>query len=309
MEPILSGAALLLAIFFTLSYAHGVRNYVRRGEQLTVQTVVIAFLFPTSILVVLALGLSWLHLFYLVPLSFVLGFLSLAFPFSLLRLPASLYGALITIGLRRDQSETGVLAEHRPHSAENSVVKHEELGVNWARKANPDQSRKTSMQGTLLEGLELESSSKLVLKLMEQVYQEQSWESPRERGEELGKAELKSLERYVLGAYHAQKNAVLAIAEKSEWKLTLPHMLANALSLRPGWRLETSDELKRVYSYNSKNMCYEVNAETNLESFMISTLFYEIWDIMKNESPAYLNKIMFAMETIVVDAIKKDIAL
>jgi len=58
-------------------------------------------LMTTSLILVPILSLSPFHLLWMFPMSFVLGFLSMFFPFRLLWPFATLYGELWYIGLKR----------------------------------------------------------------------------------------------------------------------------------------------------------------------------------------------------------------
>ena len=67
-------------------------------------TVNITMLFVVSLVVVPLLSLSPFHLLWMFIVSFVLGTLSLAFPFSLLSLPGRWFFILACIGLDREKA-------------------------------------------------------------------------------------------------------------------------------------------------------------------------------------------------------------
>jgi len=102
MEAIVS----LLAAGMASVWLMGIRSYTRRGLGVTSQTVVTSMLFSGLAVSVFAFDWSPYHLLWLFPAAFVLGFLSLVFPFSLLNLPASLYAWLVCIGVREEKARS-----------------------------------------------------------------------------------------------------------------------------------------------------------------------------------------------------------
>lgn len=62
------------------------------------------FLMAVSLVLIPLLKISPFHLLWMFPLSFVMGFVSLLFPFNIiLWIPAGLYGSLWYIGLKNKQ--------------------------------------------------------------------------------------------------------------------------------------------------------------------------------------------------------------
>lgn len=88
-------------LLFALSFLAGIRNNTRRGLGVQRGTVNTTMLFVVSLALVPILKLSPLHLLWMFPVSFILGTLSLAFPFSLLSIPGSLIFGIACLGLNR----------------------------------------------------------------------------------------------------------------------------------------------------------------------------------------------------------------
>lgn len=91
---------LLMAIIITLSWIYGIRTFVSSGKGITRQTVNTVMLFAFSIILIFLYKASFFHLFWMFPLSWLIGILSLAFPISLLWIPGSVFARIITIGIR-----------------------------------------------------------------------------------------------------------------------------------------------------------------------------------------------------------------
>lgn len=90
----------IVACVFTVSWIFGIRKYVASGQGITKQTVNTTMLFVLSIAVVLFLKWSPLLLFVLFPVSWLLGVMSLAFPFSILWILGRYFALLFTIGVK-----------------------------------------------------------------------------------------------------------------------------------------------------------------------------------------------------------------
>jgi len=93
----------VIGVLMAVSWLFGIRSYTARGVGATRMTVNTAMLFIVSLVVVPALSLSPFHLLWMFPASFILGMLSLAFPFSLLSVPGQAVFEIVCIGL--DQAE------------------------------------------------------------------------------------------------------------------------------------------------------------------------------------------------------------
>jgi len=89
----------LVGLIVAVGWVYGIRNYMRRGMGVTQQTVNTTMLFFVSFIVTLSLRISPYHLLWLFPLSWLLGTLSLVFPFSLLSIPGRLFGDMCCVGL------------------------------------------------------------------------------------------------------------------------------------------------------------------------------------------------------------------
>lgn len=94
----------IIGAVITSSWAYGIRTYARSQQEVSQQTVNQTMLFALSLLVVPICGLSPFHLLWMFPAGFVLGALSLVFPFSVLSVPGRIFGAICGVGLRRKGS-------------------------------------------------------------------------------------------------------------------------------------------------------------------------------------------------------------
>jgi len=84
-------------------WVYGIRDSMRRGLGITQQTVNNTMLFFVSLIVTLSPQITPYHLLWLFPLSWLLGTLSLVFPFSLLSIPGRLFGDMCCVGLDWDE--------------------------------------------------------------------------------------------------------------------------------------------------------------------------------------------------------------
>jgi len=89
----------LVGSIVAVGWVYGIRHYTRRGIGVSQQTVNRTMLFFVSLIVTLSLRISPYHLLWLFPLSWVIGTLSLIFPFSLLSIPGGLFGDMCCVGL------------------------------------------------------------------------------------------------------------------------------------------------------------------------------------------------------------------
>jgi len=94
----------IIGLALAVTWAYGIRQHVSSGRGLTQQTVNQTMLFFASLIGVVALQITPLHLLWLFPLSFVLGMLSLAFPFSMISILGIPFGHLCCVGI--DQAES-----------------------------------------------------------------------------------------------------------------------------------------------------------------------------------------------------------
>jgi len=89
----------IVGLIVAVGWVYGIRDYMRRGMGITHQTVHTTMLFFVSLIVILSLQITPYHLLWLFPLSWVMGTLSLAFPFSLLSIPGRPFMGMCCIGL------------------------------------------------------------------------------------------------------------------------------------------------------------------------------------------------------------------
>jgi len=92
-----------VGLFFGLSFAYGVRTYVRTGQGVQQATVNQTMLMLGAVVAVPLLDFSPFHLLWLLPVAFILGGLSLSFPFSLVSLVGIPFGHICCLGLDRDE--------------------------------------------------------------------------------------------------------------------------------------------------------------------------------------------------------------
>ena len=84
-----------------ISWLIGVRVYIRSGDGISRGTVVTAMLFALAVTLVPVVGCSPFHLLWLFAVAWLMGPLSLAFPFSLLAYPAALICWICSLGTGR----------------------------------------------------------------------------------------------------------------------------------------------------------------------------------------------------------------
>lgn len=89
----------IIVIWLALSFSWGVRKNTWSGFGVTIQSTNMAMLFVAQAIAVAAFGLSPLHFLWMIPATFVLGPMSLAFPFSFITRLGRLYGHLCCMGL------------------------------------------------------------------------------------------------------------------------------------------------------------------------------------------------------------------
>lgn len=102
---IIYGVGVLLATVWLV----GIRLHTNSGQGVTMSTVNITMLFIVSLVLVPIIKLEPLHLLWMYPSSFLIGTLSLMFPFSLLSIPGNLLAKIACVGL--DQSEIAIKKE------------------------------------------------------------------------------------------------------------------------------------------------------------------------------------------------------
>jgi hypothetical protein len=89
----------------SLYWAYSVRTYVRRGRSVMQQTVNQTALMFIAVVAVPLLGFSPFHALWMLPVAFIVGMLSLVFPFSLVSLIGKPFGRLCCLGLNKDEPE------------------------------------------------------------------------------------------------------------------------------------------------------------------------------------------------------------
>ena len=92
-----------VGLLLGLSWAYGVRNYVRTGRGVQQATVNQTMLMLAAVVAVPLLRFSPFHLLWLLPVAVIVGMLSLAFPFSLVSLVGRPFGRICCLGLNRDE--------------------------------------------------------------------------------------------------------------------------------------------------------------------------------------------------------------
>jgi hypothetical protein len=92
-----------IGIILAITWMIGIRTYTKSGQGVTMSTVNTTMLFIVSLVVVPILNLTPLHLLWMYPASFILGMLSLAFPFSLLSIPGNIVAFIACAGLNQEE--------------------------------------------------------------------------------------------------------------------------------------------------------------------------------------------------------------
>lgn len=92
-----------VGLLLGLSWAYGVRTYVRTGQGVQQATVNQTMLMLAAVLAVPLLNFSPFHLLWLLPVAFIVGMLSLAFPFSLVSVFGKPFGHICCLGLDGDE--------------------------------------------------------------------------------------------------------------------------------------------------------------------------------------------------------------
>lgn len=96
---ILEYITLGIGVILALGWLAGIRSYTLSGQNVTMQTVNTTMLFIVSLVVVVILNLPYFHLLWMYPTSFILGFMSMIFPFTLLSIFGNVIAFIACIGL------------------------------------------------------------------------------------------------------------------------------------------------------------------------------------------------------------------
>jgi hypothetical protein len=92
----------VIVIWLAVSFSWYVRRTVLRGTGLMIQTANFTLLLVVQILVARWLDINPLHFFWMVPLAFVIGQMSILFPISLLSPIGRLYISFCCLGLDKE---------------------------------------------------------------------------------------------------------------------------------------------------------------------------------------------------------------
>jgi len=115
-------AVYAIAALFALSWVAGLRSYTLRGTPPTILGINQAMLFFVSLALVPALSLSPFHLLWMIPVSWLAGLLSLAFPFSLLSIFGGVFYRLACLGLDHDLARAN---KRRMDAIESLMIKEQ----------------------------------------------------------------------------------------------------------------------------------------------------------------------------------------
>ncbi len=102
MTTIISWILYAVASVFALSWVYGIRHNVNTGQGVTMQTVNTTFLFLVSLFIVPFLKISPFHIVWMFLASFILGAMSLIFPFSLISIFGNILASIVCIGLDKE---------------------------------------------------------------------------------------------------------------------------------------------------------------------------------------------------------------
>jgi hypothetical protein len=93
------------AAFMGVGWLPEIRSKTKSGIGITIQTVNTAFLFLVALALVPILEISPFHIVWMFIASFILGGLSIIFPFSLLSIFGNILGGILCIGLDQEAIE------------------------------------------------------------------------------------------------------------------------------------------------------------------------------------------------------------
>ncbi len=119
-----------LAVIVAFIWMVGIRNYTISGKGVVMSTVNTTMLFFVSLLAIPIFQLSPFHLFWMYPLSFLLGMMSLASPFSILSILGKFVFSIACFGLNREEVERNTERVRRGVE----LVNREGLSVEEAKK-------------------------------------------------------------------------------------------------------------------------------------------------------------------------------
>ena len=91
----------LFGIYCVISWLYYIRTKTKSGECVIMPTVNTLMLFIVSLILVPALKISPLHIFWMFPASILLGLLSVSFPFSLITIFGNVVASIACIGLNQ----------------------------------------------------------------------------------------------------------------------------------------------------------------------------------------------------------------
>jgi len=94
-----------IGVSFAITWLLGIRLYTKSGRGVQIQTVNTTMLFIVSLILIPLFKLSPFHLLWMYPASWLLGVLSLTFPFSFLSFFGNIVGKIICIGLNKKEIE------------------------------------------------------------------------------------------------------------------------------------------------------------------------------------------------------------
>jgi hypothetical protein len=120
----------VVVILLVLTWVLGTRDRIKTGGTWQVQTLVTLFLSVSSLVLVPILKWSPLNLLWMIPTSYLAGFLSMMFPFSLLQPFGRLMGMIACVGL--NQAEVVNNVRRRERLLE--LINQEEMSPEEARK-------------------------------------------------------------------------------------------------------------------------------------------------------------------------------
>ena len=119
-----------LGVIVTVGWLYGIRVHTMTGEGVNKGTVNITMLFLISLILVPLLDISTFHLLWLFPLSVILGFLSITFPFSVLWIPGRIVWRMACIGIDMEEASK----RHEKIRRAQELVLREGLSVEEAIK-------------------------------------------------------------------------------------------------------------------------------------------------------------------------------
>jgi tetratricopeptide (TPR) repeat protein len=157
---IIANVIWILSIIYTLGWCINVREKAKNEQAKEGTMEVHAFLLTVSVLLVPIFSISPFHLLWMIPASFIVGLLSLYFPFSILHIPASIYILFWYIGIRNKGREYYVSGNYEKaidafkesiRKTPNSAEAHFNLGLAYGKIGDSEKEIESYLEAIRLK--------------------------------------------------------------------------------------------------------------------------------------------------------------